>query len=39
MGSGKELFVIDPAVETPLAPGADVAIRLARSGVSVVPQG
>ena len=37
-GLSKELFVITPDVEAPLAPGADVAIRLARSGVAVVPQ-
>jgi len=35
-GLSKELFVIAPDVETPLPPGADVAIRLAHSGVAVV---
>ena len=37
-GLTKELFVIDPDVVAPMAPGADVAIRLAPSGVAVVPQ-
>jgi iron(III) transport system ATP-binding protein len=38
-GLAKELFVIAPDVATPFAPGAEVAIRLAQSGVAVVPQG
>jgi iron(III) transport system ATP-binding protein len=38
-GLSKELFAISPDVETPFAPGVDVAIRLAASGVAVVPQG
>ncbi len=37
-GLNKELFVIAPDVDAPLAPGADVAIRLARSGVAIVPK-
>jgi iron(III) transport system ATP-binding protein len=37
-GLSKELFVIAPDVDAPLSPGADVAIRLAHSGVAVVPQ-
>jgi iron(III) transport system ATP-binding protein len=38
-GVARELFVIAPDVAVPFAPGADVAIRLAPSGVAVVPQG
>jgi iron(III) transport system ATP-binding protein len=37
-GLTKELFAVAPDVATPLAPGADVAIKLAASGVAVVPQ-
>jgi iron(III) transport system ATP-binding protein len=38
-GLAKELFVVAPDVAAPFAPGADVAIRLASSGVSVVSGG
>jgi iron(III) transport system ATP-binding protein len=37
-GLTKELFAVAPDVAIPLAPGADVAIKLASSGVAVVPQ-